>query len=68
MSRSWTTEPYSDLYAAVQSAAMNRDQIDSSTLFNLQELFDAVFIDLCELTAFPPKSAASRETLTKKGT
>lgn len=66
MPLNWTTEPFSDLYAAVQSAVLHRDQVDTATLVNLQELFDVVFNDLCELTDFPAQSSASRDALMKK--
>lgn len=68
MSRNWTTDPFSDLSSEVQSAVLNRDQIDTAHLNIIQELFDVVCDDLCDLTAFPPQSSSSRETLSKKRT
>lgn len=65
MPPTWTTEVFLELYTAIQSAVLNRDQVDASTLTDLTNLFDEVFEDLQELSSYPPKSTQHREALTK---
>lgn len=65
MPPTWTTEVFPELYTAIQSAVLNRDQVDVSTLTKLTDLFDQVFEDLQGLSSFPPRSTQHREALAK---
>lgn len=68
MTRYWTTEPFAELSTAIQTAVLNRSQVDSVGINTLETLFDNVFEDLRDLTESPPKNATHRDAISKSGT